>query len=361
MTTSPEKDSAQSSRFQVPVDDEPVTTANADDNDEDASFGEDDSHQEEAAATGPPQPSHRVQAALRERQLLARRETRVVGRLRLYLLAFLAVTGGLCAYATYRYTRAVQVDDFASRFASLAASVADRFHDAVGRKLGALDSLSVSFTSYSHQRAEDGNGESFPTVTLPDFETRAATTRILADGVYLFWLPLVRDDQRAAWEAYAYQNQGHVLQSFAKESMLRSMQDASFGVGQQAPAGDDGEEEEQNGKRRLSTQEHLGQAEVTPRWENAFETIMNLPRRLQDGAFQTYIPTIWNFQVRAMTASLSYVCFGTKRLSSGRLTFRLLFIFEYLLEPSCRALNHPTVVPSSPCGRDRPPFHSWDY
>ena len=246
-------------KFQVPDDN--------DNNDESSALGDDDQHNN--------QPSHRVQAAMDERKSLAKRETRLVGRLRAYLLLFLAATAAVCGWATYKYTRSVEVDEFESRFASIAGSVSDSFHDAVERKLGALDSLSVSMTSHATE-----SGESFPMVTLPDYETRAAGTRILAEGIYIFWLPMVKDDQRAAWEAYAYQKQMHLYQSFGAEVMLRTMQDQSFGLGPEAAPG----------TRRLE------QAEVTP-IANDFDSAMSSSRQLQDGAFQTYIPTIWNFQV----------------------------------------------------------------
>ena len=203
--------------------------------------------------------NQRAQAALTEKQTLARKETRVVGRLRIYFLLFLVITAGLVAWGTFSYTRNVEVEDFESRFESIAGSVSESFHNAVEHKLGALDAMSVTITSHALQ-----SGESFPMVTLPDFETRGSNTRILADGVYIFWLPLVKDDQRTAWENYAAQRYTHLYASFQKDVMLRTLQDQSFGLGGDA--------------RRLGMEQ---------------ESI----RSLQGDAFQTYVPTIWNFQV----------------------------------------------------------------
>mmetsp|Transcript_12076 Transcript_12076/g.23087 ORF Transcript_12076/g.23087 Transcript_12076/m.23087 type:complete len:851 (-) Transcript_12076:163-2715(-) len=265
-------------RFRIPIDDE--TNDRMDDDGSSGLGDEDDPHE-------PTQPSHRAQAAMNERKQLAQRETRLVGRLRLYLLVFLAITAALCGWATYKYTRAVEVDEFESRFASIADSVSDSFHNAVERKLGALDALSVSVTSYAKQ-----SGETFPTVTLPDFETRGANTRILADGVYVFWLPLVKDDQRAAWEAYAYQKHAHLYQSFGTEVMLRTMQDQSFGLLEQQGSGGEGGAGGNPGSSRMLSEQEM---EMTFMAQD-FDTLMTSSRRLQDGAFQTYIPTIWNFQ-----------------------------------------------------------------
>lgn len=204
--------------------------------------------------------SPRAQAAMRERQSLSKKETYVLSGLRYYLWAFLAIAAGLLGWGTYKYTSGTETDEFESRFASIALSVSDSFVDAVERKLGALDALSVSITSHAMQ-----SGEEFPAVTLPDYEVQAGNTRILADGVYVFWLPYVEEDKRGTWEQYAGQHYQHLYGSFSNEMMLRTVQDEQFGYGTE---------------RRAQ--------------ESSFE--MNA-RNLQDVAFQQYIPTIWNFQV----------------------------------------------------------------
>lgn len=240
------------------------------DNDESSFSGAADSDQ------GPAVPSHRAQAALHEKAHLARSESRVVGHLRIYFLLFLGLTAGLAGWGTFQYTHRAELDDFESRFSSIAGSVSESFHDAVERKLGALDAMSVTITSYALQ-----SGESFPMVTLPDFETRGANTRILADGIYVFWLPLVVDEKRAEWEAYTAQRYMHLYGAFGTESMLRAMQDQSFGLHQN-----------RNRNRMLSMAQE--ESVITPMADSdAFVA----SRRLQDGAFQAYVPTIWNFQV----------------------------------------------------------------
>ena len=227
--------------------------------------------------------NHRVQAAMAEKLNLARaRENRVVVQLRIYFLLFLGLTAGLVGWGTYKYTRNVEWDDFETRFASIAGSVSDSFHDAVERKLGALDAMSVTITSHARE-----SGQVFPTVTLPDFETRGANTRILADGVYVFWLPYVVEDKRAQWEAYAYQHYTHLYGAFGTETLLRTLQDQSFGIV-------NGEQQQQPNQNQRMLMTDTGNEAIVDPLGDTFDA----RRRLQDGAFQNYIPTIWNFQVR---------------------------------------------------------------
>jgi hypothetical protein len=229
--------------------------------------------------------SPRALAAMRERQSLSKKETYVLSGLRFYLWAFLAIAAGLLGWGTYKYTSSIETDEFESRFTSIALSVSDSFVDGVERKLGALDALSVSITSHALQ-----SGEEFPTVTLPDYEVQAGNTRISADGVYVFWLPYVQDEQRAAWDQYAGQNYQHLYGAFGNEMMLRTVQDQQFGYG---------------GNERRTTQASI---DMDTNVHGGGDTITDSGpvRNLQDGAFQEYIPTIWNFQVSNTHCLLQY-------------------------------------------------------
>ena len=255
-----------------------------------ANMEEDDTSVDGGGGAGHTNPTtSRAKAALAEQENLARTETRVVVRLRVYLFVFLSVAAALLGWITFTYTRQVQDDDFTTRFASIAGAVSDSFHDAVERKLGALDALSVSMTSHAVSA-----GETFPTVALPDFDVRGANTRINADGVYVFWLPLVHDHQRAEWEAYAQQRYIHLFQSFGTEMVWRDLQDRSFGYGQQEQQQTAASSEGGNQRRRTTEM-----VDVEAHLSSLSSSTSSLPRNLQAGPFQTFIPTIWNFQVRS--------------------------------------------------------------
>lgn len=293
---------------------ETVNDDDSDDESDDESFtlfaGDKDSDDDDDVDIDEnPTTNHRVQAALAEKKSLAQTtENRVVGSLRIYLLLFLAVTAGLVGWGTYHYTAQVEIDEFETRFTSIAGSVSDSFHNAVERKLGALDAMSVTLTSHALQ-----SGQSFPMVTLPDFETRAANTRILADGVYVFWLPYVTDDKRAAWEVYASQHYTHIYEAYAAETRLRTVQDQSFGLTESQQQ----EKQPDPNHQRLLVEQHDGQSMVlNPMGEHS-----DVPRRTQDAAFQTYVPTIWNFQVRLASWVLYFMAFTMRSCGSLHVFF----------------------------------------
>jgi hypothetical protein len=99
-------------------------------------------------------------------------------------------------------------------------------------------------------------------------ELRGANTRILADGLLIYYTPLVTNENRKGWEAYATENHGLFMQSFLAESELRARQDAAFGI--------DNDE-----RRQLSAQQ-----------EEALEAIRNPNRQLQDDP-SSFNPVIW--------------------------------------------------------------------
>jgi hypothetical protein len=81
-------------------------------------------------------------------------------------------------------------------------------------------------------------------------ELRGANTRILSDGLLIWYCPLVTNENHMGWEAYSQENYGHLIQRFLAKSEMREHQDAAFGLGGDA--------------RQLS-----------PRQEEALETILN--------------------------------------------------------------------------------------
>ena len=172
-------------------------------------------------------PDLRDQAADEERKTLAKNETRAVSVLRIFVLLVLFVTAILVSLAVFFYTRDVQEDEFKARFESIADSVMNSFHDAVERKLGAMDAISASLTSSALS-----SGDQFPFVTFPDFDVRASTARVQADAIYIMWMPLVTDDQREEWENYTVREQDHLLPEYFREEALRQQQDAEFGYGE---------------------------------------------------------------------------------------------------------------------------------
>jgi hypothetical protein len=126
---------------------------------------------------------------------------------------------------TYYYSRSVEEESFESEFVSVAGVTLRSFVEAVESKLSAMDSVSSGITSHALK-----SGDTFPNVTVPDWEVKGATLRVQTDGIYLFWLPLVTDETRRGFEAYTRLNQGHLIESYVAEEGFRAQQDAYFGV-----------------------------------------------------------------------------------------------------------------------------------
>jgi hypothetical protein len=163
-------------------------------------------------------------AAEEERQSLGKKETRAVMYIRILVVIVLIFTAVLVSLGVFFISRHDQNETFESEFVSNADKVMESFRDAVERKLGALDSFSVAVTSHAISV-----GATFPNVTLPDYEVHACNNRILADGLFVFYSPVVTDDARKGWEAYATENQGHLFPAYLNEVQLKTEQDIKYG------------------------------------------------------------------------------------------------------------------------------------
>lgn len=144
-------------------------------------------------------------AAEEERKNLARSEDTAVSWLRVLVLGLLLLTAVLVCFGVYWFTRQDEKEDFEKEFTSSAAKLVETFHESVERRLGACDTLSVTITSYAMQ-----TGATFPNVTMPNWALRGMNSRIMADSPLIYWLPLVTDEMRPGWEAFAAQNHHHL-------------------------------------------------------------------------------------------------------------------------------------------------------
>jgi hypothetical protein len=156
---------------------------------------------------------------------LARKETKVVHVLRVLVLLLLFVTATLTSVGVYLYTSNEEKQHFEVEYQFNAERIIESFHDSVVRRLGAINSMATAITSY----AIDTN-QTFPFVTVPNFEIRGSDLRIQADAATVQWTPLVTDETRVAWEDYALENRYQVEISFQEDSQQRKKQDNEFGL-----------------------------------------------------------------------------------------------------------------------------------
>jgi hypothetical protein len=156
---------------------------------------------------------------------LARRETKVVKVLRVSVLVLLLVTATLTSVGVYIYLSNEETQMFEAGYQSNAQRIVESFHDAVERRLGAVNSLATTVTSYSLDAKQ-----TFPFVTIPNFEIRGSDSRVQADATSIAWLPLVTDETRDAWEEYALINRSQIDEAFLEDVKQRGKQDDEFGL-----------------------------------------------------------------------------------------------------------------------------------
>jgi hypothetical protein len=156
---------------------------------------------------------------------LAKRETKVVKMLRALVLALLFVTATLTSVGVYFYTSNEEINNFESGYQANAQRIVESFHDAVERRLGAINSMATAITSHSLDTKQ-----TFPFVTIPNFEIRGSDLHIQANAMSILWMPLVTDETRDAWEEYALINRSQIDEAFLEDVKRREKQDEEFGL-----------------------------------------------------------------------------------------------------------------------------------
>jgi hypothetical protein len=156
---------------------------------------------------------------------LAERETNAVNVLRVLVLVLFLVTTTLTSVGVYFYTSNEETQNFESTYQANAQRIVESFHDAVERRLGAVNSLATAITSYSLDTKQ-----TFPFVTIPNFEIRGSDLRVQADATNIFWMPLVTDETRDAWEEYALINRSQIDVAYLEDAKQRKKQDDEFGL-----------------------------------------------------------------------------------------------------------------------------------
>jgi hypothetical protein len=158
------------------------------------------------------------------RETLARKETWAVNVLRVLVLVLLLVTATLTSVGVYLYTSNEEKQAFELGYQVNAERIIESFHKAVGRRLGAINSMATAITSHALDTKQ-----TFPFVTIPHFEMKGSDLRVQADAPTVHWMPLVTDDTRVAWEDYALVNRDQISRSFQEDRKQMKMQDDAFG------------------------------------------------------------------------------------------------------------------------------------
>lgn len=131
------------------------------------------------------------------------RETKVISYIRFVVFLVLAGVATAVSISVYRFTGESEDERFESAFVDHSSKLIDAFRTNAARRIAAIDSLSMAFTSHAISLSAE-----WPFVTLPDYERRASRVMDLAEVIAIFQFPLIANETRKEWESYALEHQG---------------------------------------------------------------------------------------------------------------------------------------------------------
>mmetsp|Transcript_5375 Transcript_5375/g.13548 ORF Transcript_5375/g.13548 Transcript_5375/m.13548 type:complete len:966 (+) Transcript_5375:122-3019(+) len=142
---------------------------------------------------------------IKEVRKLAKRETR---RVRIWKTILLAVVTGAATFVTigaYNGVNDSEIKDYKSAYEQFSSTIKDAVQAHYSNHRLAMQSCSSSISG-----AAINNDETFPMVTLKDFEVLGASTRANSGIELLAWMPYVQPEQESDWISYSIENQGWI-------------------------------------------------------------------------------------------------------------------------------------------------------
>jgi len=135
---------------------------------------------------------------LLEEQVLAKRESIAVVRLRMLVFLVLLLSTLAVALCVYFYVSRSEMAQFEMQFQQDTYKILQSFGSALDLTLGGIDLLVVDLVSFAVH-----TNQQWPYVTVPDFTVRAEKTRALSKAVYVSVYPFVPKGQRYIWQNYS--------------------------------------------------------------------------------------------------------------------------------------------------------------
>eukprot|EP00980_Cylindrotheca_fusiformis_P002076 scaffold463_cov92-Cylindrotheca_fusiformis.AAC.5 len=126
-------------------------------------------------------------------------------------IALLVATAIAISVAIYAGLRNTERRDFEHSFEFQASQIERAMDGELNSKLRALDSMSVSATSYS--RRGIGPTETWPYITLPHFPHLAAGALNIGKGLSLAVVPIVHRENMVEWQNYSVRANGWMATS----------------------------------------------------------------------------------------------------------------------------------------------------
>lgn len=125
--------------------------------------------------------------------------TRSILYLRIIYLLTLVIATSIVASLTHKFMRQSELQGFERHYYDMVNKVEDIVNERLAMKLYAAKALSSVYTSRYGQAK-------WPNVTMPDFKEHANTDLLISHGTAVSFNPIVTNETRAGWEAYAAQN-----------------------------------------------------------------------------------------------------------------------------------------------------------
>jgi hypothetical protein len=127
---------------------------------------------------------------------------------RIAILGVLAFCTIGVAWFVYRCTDRDEIKNFEQEFEEDSKKVLQAVASKLDFTLGVADSFCLDQINLA-----DASNQTFPFVTTKRFPVRAAKLRSLTNAMVVIMYPLVREEQRAQWEAYSVANEAWVDQA----------------------------------------------------------------------------------------------------------------------------------------------------
>ncbi|CAB9513649.1 Receptor-type guanylate cyclase gcy [Seminavis robusta] len=173
--------------------------------------------------------SNAEEATAKKEEQVAQPETlavRISWALVLLVMVGAAVTVSLLVYLYMKQDQETALED---NFYDLANRLVEGFHANTKLRCQTLDMMSLVVTS-----AAMSSQQSWPLVTMDDFEAIATAARTMAGSDYLGLVSYVTNETRKDWEYYTTQNTAWINESYAYQEDFKKTHNRT--VGSRAPA-----------------------------------------------------------------------------------------------------------------------------
>ncbi|CAB9518478.1 Receptor-type guanylate cyclase gcy [Seminavis robusta] len=129
--------------------------------------------------------------------LLGKRESKAVFSSKVLVFGVLLLSAVVVAVVTYKFTSQAEVNEFETAFEQDARKVLESLGASLDKAIAGVDAYVMTMLSY----ARDTN-QTWPRVTIPDFEARSGKFLDLTKAAVFMEFILVTPETRPEWEAY---------------------------------------------------------------------------------------------------------------------------------------------------------------